>query len=55
MRLRIYIDGKPDWRDIGEGYARIPSHHGELVRGEPGNVAKNRRHQEKYKAKAVEK
>ena len=23
-RLRVYVDGRPSWQDLGPGYARVP-------------------------------
>jgi len=31
MRVRAFIDGKWDWRDLGPSYARLPGHSGSLV------------------------
>jgi len=31
MRLRVYVDGRPDWSDQGPSYARLPGHGGALV------------------------
>ena len=31
MRVRIYVDGRPDWSDQGPSYARLPGHGGALV------------------------
>ena len=42
-RVYVYVDGvmTPAWQDHGEGYARMPGHGGELVKG-VSEVAKDR-------------